>query len=144
MLGSQSGDRPRGKHLRHEPSQSVWSGGSRRQQRPRLVLVERRPAPVGLVATELGMGVEMGVGPAEAAVAQRLVHVGETGHHPLVAAFVPKDRCRFAQSAEHGIGVGDELRVVDVEPLDEHVQIGHASTVPRHERYIRCLLGLKG
>ena len=103
------------------------------QQRPRLVLVEVGPAWIGLGATELGMGVAMGVRPAETAMAQRLVHVGEPGQHPLVAALVPEDRRRLAQGAEHRIRIGDERRVVDVEPLDQRIEVGHASTVPRHE-----------
>ena len=105
-------------------------GGFEAEQRPLLVLVERRPPRIGLGSAHVGVGVQVGVAAAEAPIAKRRRDVVEPGQHPLVRPLIPEHRCRLAQRVERRIRIGDERRIVDIEAIDQVLDSSHAATVP--------------
>ena len=86
--------------------------------------MKRRPPRIGLVTAEFGMRISMRKRTAQAAVAQRLLHIAETSEHPLVRGRIPKDGSGLAQLVEHRIRIGDERRIGNVKPGKELVE-GH-------------------
>jgi hypothetical protein len=124
-LWAQRGDRAWGEHLRHQPADARVVRGFEREQRPPLVLVERRPPLVRFGAAERRVVVAMRVRAPEAAVAQRLVHVCETREHPLRGRLIPEYGGRLAQLGELWVRVGEERRVVDGQA---QIHRGHADS----------------
>ncbi len=117
-LGSHRRDGARREHLGDEATDAGVVRRFETQQRPRLVLLERRPSRVGFGSAELGVGVARRVRAPEPPIPQRLVHVGEPCDRPLPGLFVPEARRRLAQVVECGVGVGEERRICRSERAD--------------------------
>ncbi len=122
---SQGSHRSRREHLRDEPAEArvVWRFEA--QERPLLVLMEGRPAPVGLGATHLGVGVPVGVPTAQAPVPEGVMDVVEPGEGPLSRQRVLEAGCGLPEGGQRRVGVGDEGRVVDIETGQGVVELGH-------------------
>ena len=93
------------------------------QQRPLLVGMKCGPSCIGFGTTQLGMGVDVRVIATESPVSQSREHIIEARDHPTIGRLAPENRRCLPQLTQHRVRVGDERRIVDIEPVDETAKV---------------------